>query len=652
MPAAGGSAAWRSGALALAFAVPFSLYLATLAPTVTLEDSGELIAAATTLGVPHSPGYPLFALAGKLFGSLPLGDDVAFRLNLMSAFCSALAALLVAWTTGLVLEVCTASHGPPRAADGVDTWVSALAAGLWFATAFEVWEQAIITEVYALNLAVVTAFFLLLARCWREVSPASSARFSALCFLAGLAPLAHPTSFILVPLLALHLARNERGRLSPRRLSHGAAAFVAGLLPVLYLPLASLRDPAADWGDPETPARLFRTLFVSPLKWHDPPAPADLIGRVAAGGELLVEQWAPAILVLALAGLVATHRTNRNFFVHCAAFLVLAGPVVAVATNIDVTAADARVRAENLAQVSVFYLPAYAMVAILIGIGSGFVVRLAARSSAARGIVLAGVVLLPLAGVPAAFRRLDMSDYRLAQDYAENVFAVARPGGLVLADWDPFYFPLVYYQVVEGRRPDLAVLDLQLLRAEWYLERFQRDHADLADRARPQIRAFLDSVRAGDVGTSRARFLEMLQALVEGSLRNGREVYLTHVPRAPFAAYYHQSVVAARRLSREPVGGDALVAIDEGALRFRGLLEGPPVRDRFGPVFGDYYGELFYERAATLERSAEFPRALELYRRVRRLLRADHPLRAESDSQIARLERQLARRLDAAAGSP
>ena len=33
------------GPLLLAFAIPFGLYLLTLAPTVTFEDSGELIAA-------------------------------------------------------------------------------------------------------------------------------------------------------------------------------------------------------------------------------------------------------------------------------------------------------------------------------------------------------------------------------------------------------------------------------------------------------------------------------------------------------------------------------------------------------------------------------------------------------------------------------
>ena len=47
------------------------VYLITLAPTVTSEDSGELIAAAYTWGVAHPPGYPLWCIIARLFCLLP-----------------------------------------------------------------------------------------------------------------------------------------------------------------------------------------------------------------------------------------------------------------------------------------------------------------------------------------------------------------------------------------------------------------------------------------------------------------------------------------------------------------------------------------------------------------------------------------------------
>ena len=78
------------------------LYLQTLSPTITGEDSGEFITAAYTLGIPHPPGYPLYCLIGHLFTKLPWGE-VAWRVNLMSACFGAgavfVVALIVAYLT-------------------------------------------------------------------------------------------------------------------------------------------------------------------------------------------------------------------------------------------------------------------------------------------------------------------------------------------------------------------------------------------------------------------------------------------------------------------------------------------------------------------------------------------------------------------------
>ena len=58
-----------------------AVYLKTLAVTVTGEDSGELVAAAATLGIPHPTGYPLWCLLGYAFTKvIPIGD-AAFRVT-------------------------------------------------------------------------------------------------------------------------------------------------------------------------------------------------------------------------------------------------------------------------------------------------------------------------------------------------------------------------------------------------------------------------------------------------------------------------------------------------------------------------------------------------------------------------------------------
>ena len=93
----------------LAFLAPLVVYIITLAREITFVDSGELSAVAAGLGIAHPPGYPLFTLLGRLFTLLPFGT-VAFRVGLLSAFTTALAALLL-YRSAVTITGCIA----PRA---------------------------------------------------------------------------------------------------------------------------------------------------------------------------------------------------------------------------------------------------------------------------------------------------------------------------------------------------------------------------------------------------------------------------------------------------------------------------------------------------------------------------------------------------------
>src|ERR1017187_3435344 len=66
--------------------VAFAAYCYTLAPSVTLEDSGGFLTAAHNLGVPHPPGYPVWTMLSWVWQwSIPFGS-IAWRVNLLSAF--------------------------------------------------------------------------------------------------------------------------------------------------------------------------------------------------------------------------------------------------------------------------------------------------------------------------------------------------------------------------------------------------------------------------------------------------------------------------------------------------------------------------------------------------------------------------------------
>jgi hypothetical protein len=79
-------------AAAIASALVFLLYLVTLSPSTAMWDTSEYIAAAFDFGLPHPPGNPFFVILGRFFALLPIAPNIAMRINILAALCSAAAA--------------------------------------------------------------------------------------------------------------------------------------------------------------------------------------------------------------------------------------------------------------------------------------------------------------------------------------------------------------------------------------------------------------------------------------------------------------------------------------------------------------------------------------------------------------------------------
>ncbi|HET8624853.1 MAG TPA: DUF2723 domain-containing protein, partial [Gemmatimonadales bacterium] len=154
----------RATALAVGATVLLG-YIATLAPTVTFWDAGELIAAAYGLGIPHPPGTPLFVLLAHVWALLlPIGEYAA-RTNLFTASAGAAAAaiwfLVARDTTRRMVTELDRQPGQLLELGG------AAAASLVGAFSFTNWRNSTETEVYAV--ACLTASLLVwLALRWRE----------------------------------------------------------------------------------------------------------------------------------------------------------------------------------------------------------------------------------------------------------------------------------------------------------------------------------------------------------------------------------------------------------------------------------------------------------------------------------------------------
>ena len=152
----------------VAFVVTLVVYGLSLAPTVTLEDSGELAVGGSHLGVPHPPGYPIWTIIVWLFTKLFAfvhfrgQPNPAWSIGFASAFFGALAsglsAILICRSgRDMLRSIQRTTEVIGESAEGLICWAAGVASSLVFAFSPVTWSQAVIVEVYSLN-----AFFLVL----------------------------------------------------------------------------------------------------------------------------------------------------------------------------------------------------------------------------------------------------------------------------------------------------------------------------------------------------------------------------------------------------------------------------------------------------------------------------------------------------------
>ncbi len=144
------------------FFVSLVVYFATLNPSVTAGDSGELITTVYNMGASHPPGFPLYGIIGKLFTFLRF-PDIGYKMNIFSAI-SASVAVLFAYLSMVKLIGFNKNDR---------SWFivqfPALAAALLFAFSKSHWSQAVMAEVYALNAALCSVMFFIMIVWYEEI---------------------------------------------------------------------------------------------------------------------------------------------------------------------------------------------------------------------------------------------------------------------------------------------------------------------------------------------------------------------------------------------------------------------------------------------------------------------------------------------------
>jgi len=471
------------------FLVVFSGYLFTLAPTITMIDSGELATVCAELGVAHPTGYPLYTLVGRLFSVIPLGS-VAYRFNLLSAILATIGVLLFFVLVRSILN-CT---------------FSAFATALILAFSRTYWQQAVANEVYILTAVFLIGLMMLL----RQFDRTGEGRFFLLfSFLYGLAFTNHLSIIFSVPAVLYLLFYRRRGLLHNLKwIGSGIILFGLGLSLYLYLPLRAGQDPFLNWGDPVTLRRLLDHISGKQYQvWMFSENLEALIARFGEYLQLVGHQFSIALLLLALLGLGIGFFEQRKFTVFLLVLLVFD---VGYTLNYSIPDIDP------------YYLPSFIVLIFGIGFAIQWVTQHLQQVTSrmwVKRLITASSICLFLIPLFLNFRTCDMHRYYFAYDFGLNLLRSAPQKSIVLTRvWDA-YSPLLYQQRIERRRPEVVMVDLQLFQNRpWYVRQRLSRFPDVFRKVEPEINEFLmplDDFSRGYTDTARLSrtYVALLKAL-------------------------------------------------------------------------------------------------------------------------------------------
>lgn len=433
---------------ALIFLLLMTVYIFTMPLSITTEDSGELVAAAITLGIPHPSGYPLWTILGHIFTYLPFGP-IVWRINLLSAVCGALTVVLIYLILSRLIKA----------------RFIALFSSLLLGFSYTFWTQSTYAKFYTLNTFLIAlAVFLLLE--WQNKRKNYYLYLFSLVY--GLALTNHTMSILLAPAMALFIIISEKEIIKrPFKIIKMFLFFCLGLTVYAYLFWRGLNQEAFIWAPigslTDFLGHIFRWQYndFSPLN-----SQFGKIGIVISFFLEISKQFFLPTLGLALIGGWVSFKKNLSQFVLFAGIFFLNSFGIIYLRSFGYTVGlDYTYR--------VYYLPAFCMVVIFFGLAVDYAWLFLPKILKFLDTKILGIIKvmfflvvfsLPISFLLTNYSQADRSGYWFGYDYAKSVLSSIDESGIYYFNYDNTLqgdteiFNLVYFKKVDNFRPDVLVV--------------------------------------------------------------------------------------------------------------------------------------------------------------------------------------------------
>jgi transmembrane protein TMEM260 (protein O-mannosyltransferase) len=432
-----------------------ALYIRTLAPSLLWGDSAEFQTLSYTLGMTHPSGYMTQIMFGKLFTYIPVGN-IAYRVNLMSAFFGALAVA----ETYLIVRL-------------LGGWsIAGISASLLLILTEGFWWRALLAESYAPAAGMLATIWLLVLL-WKN-----SGRWIYL-FLAGtaggLSAGIHSTVVMTSMSVLVFMALTARKRIDWFAAAAGALLGVAltfsfflyldhndppsSIYNTVYRTNISAFGLSADQFD--TPVKRLFAIFPANHFWsYYFTASSGEMGRRLGEYFSSIPLW--AILLILVGALTLLWERLPEGLYPLLAFLVIWGFAITVSFSVY----------------REFYVPVTVITSVWFGLGASKLLRLIKQFPSQNQTIIRTVrviFMILLVALPIWYSRTDLipaikSGYPLfvRRDHIYPVFAPDKAindaqkmlssieeNAIVFAPWDKLY-SYVYTAYVEDGKTNIS----------------------------------------------------------------------------------------------------------------------------------------------------------------------------------------------------
>jgi len=469
-----------SAILALVLAIMMRLiYGYRVCPVLAVGDSGELATASWTNGVAHPPGYPLFVLLGRWFTHMNFHSpssvfeegifDPAFRMNMMSLWLGVATVLVVYFILARALK---------------NPFAAFLGAFI-FGTGRTFLSQSLIGEVYTLHGLIIALMFYALLLI-DEKPTGVRLCFLALLFGLGLSNHASILLMVIPTFIFVVMAIIVKGvRIRKNLLISMLVFFVIGLLPYLYLPIASSQDPYLDWGNPENPVSFYKVVTRAEFRQikesiQTTEGSIGYRGLSKAFGRWQRQSFGRLLIILGYIGMLIALVKGKRFGV----LLVLSYFLMTVPYFIYFR----KITPPDLFYLEVYYIPAHLVFAIFIGYFIYAAIDYIPRVLRKKNIMsfFSFAIFVIFAVIIGIFwfghgSRYTMRDHTVGSRYAHDVLRdLPNDSILVTSGDEPFLF--WYMQQVANYRRDVVVLENNtlMMTRSWYWQSVKREYPDFA----------------------------------------------------------------------------------------------------------------------------------------------------------------------------